>query len=65
MLTSVSKKRRFRVHILKDQQALDDLDLWPGDFVYGKEPEYGYLGHVNDEGVFVTNVPDYMGLKEL
>ncbi len=45
--------RRNRYIVMKPGQALEDLDLWPGDSVlYGDE--FNYLGFVNDEGVFVA-----------
>lgn len=43
-----------RVYILKAEQAVSELDLWPGDEVW--HPDMTKAGHVNDDGAFVPYV---------
>lgn len=45
-------RRQKVVHILKDSQRLEELDLWPGDSVY--DSQFNPLGMVNEDGFFVT-----------
>lgn len=47
---------RKTVHVLKDTQRLDELDLWPGDAVM--DSQFNPLGKVNVDGVFVMFASD-------
>ncbi len=42
-----------RIVILNSGQAIEDLDLWPGDEVWMHD-DWGKLGTVNDAGAFVS-----------
>jgi hypothetical protein len=48
-----SKPRRRRIHVLKDKQHLETLDLWPGDEVW--HDDFTLLGVVDDSGTFVPD----------
>ena len=47
--------RRTRRVILNEGQAIEDLDLWPGDEVWFHEG-FILLGVVNTEGTFVSQL---------
>ncbi len=48
--------RRRTVHILKEDQAINDLDLWPGDEVLYGDGSFRLLGRVSSNGIFVPHL---------
>lgn len=46
---------RKTIHVLKNDQHVEDLDLWPGDVVLHSD-DFEVLGRVNKDGIFVALV---------